>query len=266
MRFSNVHTHTNFSDGKNTPEEMLLAAISKGFVSYGFSDHSHTDCDLSYCMKKTEYEKYFSEINRLKEKYGDKIDVLLGLELDYYSDIDRTKLDYIISSVHYMIEQGKVYAIDHARDIQIDCITNCFGGDQNLFAEKYYRQVIENVQKNKPDIVGHIDVITKFGVIDEEDKKYREIALSAVDEVLKHCNVIEVNTGAIFRKCRITPYPAPFILERILEKGGSVMINGDSHQTEAVDTYFKESAELLKSVGFEHFLILTKNGFQKELL
>lgn len=262
MKFSNVHTHTNFSDGKNTPEEMLLAAIDKGFVSYGFSDHSHTDCDLSYCMQTKSYPKYFAEINRLKEKYKGKIDVLLGMELDYYSEVDRKKLDYIISSVHYMIENGKVFAIDHAKDIQEDCIENVFGADKNAFAEKYYEYVKQNVKKNKPDIVGHFDVITKYGVIDEDDKEYQKIALDAIDEVLKYCNVIEMNTGAIFRKCKTTPYPAPFILKRILEKGGKVMINGDSHQTEAIDTFFEESVEILKKVGFEEYLILTSNGFE----
>lgn len=261
MQFSNIHTHSNFSDGKNSIEEMVKGAIERNFLSYGISDHSETLCDLSYCMRKSQYEEYFAEINRLKEKYKDKIDVLCGIELDYFSDCDREKYDYIISSVHYMIENGTVYAIDHAEQIQRDCINNCYGGDQNKFAESYYKLCVENVKKNRPDVVGHIDVITKYGVIDETDEKYREIALSAVTEILKYCNVIEVNTGAIFRKCRTKPYPNPFILKRILELGGNVVINGDSHCVEALDTYFNESVEILKSVGFKKYLILTKQGF-----
>lgn len=264
LRFTNLHTHTVFSDGKNTVEEMVKQAINLGFSSIGISDHSETDCDLSYCMRSRDYEKYFAEINRVKNLYSDKIDVLTGMELDYCSEIDRRNFDYIISSVHYLIEKGNVYAIDHARDIQLDCINNCFSGDQNAFAEKYYQTVIQNVRKNRPDIVGHIDVITKYGVIDEQDEKYKEIALSAVDEVMKYCRVIEINTGAIFRKCRTVPYPNPYILKRISENGGGVTINGDSHCTEALDTYFEESVELLRSVGFKSHLILTKDGFSEE--
>ena len=153
MQFSNIHTHSNFSDGKNSIEEMVKGAIERNFVSYGISDHSETLCDLSYCMRKSQYEEYFAEINRLKEKYKDKIDVLCGIELDYFSDGDREKYDYIISSVHYMIENGTVYAIDHAEQIQRDCINNCYGGDQNKFAESYYKLCVENVKKNRPDIM-----------------------------------------------------------------------------------------------------------------
>ena len=37
---SNVHTHTVFCDGADTPERMVLAAISAGMDTLGFSHHS----------------------------------------------------------------------------------------------------------------------------------------------------------------------------------------------------------------------------------
>ena len=37
----NLHTHTTFCDGKDTPEELVEAAIAKGFDSIGFSGHSY---------------------------------------------------------------------------------------------------------------------------------------------------------------------------------------------------------------------------------
>ena len=46
------HVHTTFSDGRNSMEEMVLSAVSMGMQKIGFSDHSHTSFDLSYCMKK----------------------------------------------------------------------------------------------------------------------------------------------------------------------------------------------------------------------
>ncbi len=36
---ANYHTHTTYCDGKNTPEEIVLCAIEKGFTSIGFSGH-----------------------------------------------------------------------------------------------------------------------------------------------------------------------------------------------------------------------------------
>ena len=40
MTLQNLHTHTVFSDGKNTPEEMVLGAVRAGCTSLGFSEHS----------------------------------------------------------------------------------------------------------------------------------------------------------------------------------------------------------------------------------
>ena len=74
---SNLHTHSTFCDGRNTPEEIVLAALEKGFSSIGFSGHAYTPFDLRYCMKNT--EGYIREIWRLKEKYGKDIQIYLGI-------------------------------------------------------------------------------------------------------------------------------------------------------------------------------------------
>ena len=63
--FFNLHTHTSFSDGKNTAEEIVNYAIEKNFKALGFSDHSITNHDKSYCMK--DEQEYILEINRLNK-------------------------------------------------------------------------------------------------------------------------------------------------------------------------------------------------------
>ena len=60
----NYHTHTTFSDGKNTPEEIVNFAIEKGLKALGFSDHAFTEHDQRYCMKDT--CGYAREVKRLK--------------------------------------------------------------------------------------------------------------------------------------------------------------------------------------------------------
>ena len=70
---SNFHTHTVYSDGKDTPEDIILEAIRMGCSEIGFSDHSYTDFDISYCMSRENTAEYKREIKRLKEKYKGKI-------------------------------------------------------------------------------------------------------------------------------------------------------------------------------------------------
>ena len=73
MRYANFHTHTLYSDGNHSLEENVLSAIKKNMSILGFSDHSFTACDTSYCMKKEDYETYCKEIRALKEKYADRL-------------------------------------------------------------------------------------------------------------------------------------------------------------------------------------------------
>lgn len=261
MRFSNFHTHTTFSDGKNTPEEMLLSAIDKGFTAIGFSDHSETQCDLSYCMKLSDYPAYFKTVNALKEKYADKIDVLLGLELDYESEIIREGLDYTIGSVHYICAKGECHPIDHSREQQEHCIRTLCGGDPTEMAKRYYDILIEHITRCRPTFIGHFDVITKFGIFDNAGDRYADVATEALDAAMSICPVLEVNTGAISRKKRDLPYPADFLLKRIYEKGGEIILSSDTHATDTIDCFFPQSLDILRGVGFDHILSMDKNGF-----
>ena len=52
-----LHIHTTFCDGKNSAEEMVLAAIDRGLKTIGFSSHSYLPFDNA-CMKEGVVEDY----------------------------------------------------------------------------------------------------------------------------------------------------------------------------------------------------------------
>ena len=64
---SNAHCHTVFCDGKNTPEEMIRAAIDRNFVSLGFSIHSWTPYEPCGVTPEKE-QAYRAELLGLREK------------------------------------------------------------------------------------------------------------------------------------------------------------------------------------------------------
>ena len=291
MRYSNLHTHSTFSDGKHTLEENVLSAIEKNMLSLGFSDHSYTGCDTSYCTDHASYSEYLEAIQQLKQKYADQITLYAGLELDYYSVmshipvfskslgngehdntyIDRTpygfskedleNYEYLIASVHYIIKDGICYPIDHSPEQQIDCMNQAFDGDIFAMAQFYYDILCEHVENLKPTYVGHFDVLTKFSLMPEDDERYREIAKKALRRILKTCPYVEVNTGAISRGWRKTPYPADYLLKTLLEEGGKPVLGSDSHDKNNLIFYFDETAELLKQIGFKQIYVFNGNGF-----
>ena len=75
MKKIDLHIHSVYSDGANTIEEIVKVAIKNRFDIIGISDHSYTQFDQSYCIKKDDIVKYFDEIATLKKKYSDKINI-----------------------------------------------------------------------------------------------------------------------------------------------------------------------------------------------
>ena len=110
---ADFHLHSLFSDGKNSPEEVVLAAIGKGMTAIGFSDHSWTPFDESYCMKRERISDYMLEIARLKRKYRGRIKIFCGIEQDYFAGLPAGGFDYVIGSVHYVKVRGEYLPVDH---------------------------------------------------------------------------------------------------------------------------------------------------------
>lgn len=264
MKYCAYHTHSTFSDGKNTMEDMVLAAIEAEMPVLGLSDHSDSPYQ-EYCMREAQYPEYLAEIERLQKKYAGKITLLKGIELDSNSDPAITKkLDYFLGSVHELVYEDRFYGIDHAKSIQQECIDREHGGDIHGFERDYFNTLATHIEKNKPTILGHFDVITKFGLIDEEDPEYRKMALEALERIFKVTPVMEVNTGAIYRGYRTMPYPADFILKRWKELGGEVILGADAHATQGIICAFPEAVDRIRSAGFEYVLTLWPDGFRRE--
>ncbi len=264
---SNCHTHTVYCDGKNTAEEMVLAAIEKGLVSLGFSGHSPMYFSNDWAMTKDNLPRYIKDVKAVKEKYKDKIDVLCGIELDSdYSDVCLDNFDYVIASVHQLHGKDKIYSLDLSPEELTQCTDELFGGDWNKMAEAYFNKTADFVISGDFDVVGHFDLITKFNgktpLFDENNEGYKAAAIKAIDKILdsKPNILFEVNTGAMYRKGNDKPYPAEFILRHINDRGGLITITGDSHCTESIDFAFDKMVRYCKGCGFSEAYYLTSGG------
>ena len=265
----NLHTHTSFSDGKHTPEEMVLGAIRAGCVSLGFSDHSPmppaADPD-GWSMKAEMLPAYRAEILRLRETCAGKPEIFLGLEQDVDSSPPEGAWDYLIGSVHGVWAGGCYLPVDESADAFDRAVREHFGGDCLAFARAYYRREAEAAGQTGCDVAGHFDLITKFNEggrrFDESDPRYRAAALEALEALMERDVIFEINTGAMSRGCRTAPYPAPFLLKAIRQKGGRICITGDSHSADAVAHAFPQAAALAEACGFREAWVLTKNGFR----
>ncbi len=247
---SDVHVHTNFCDGKNSPEEMVLSAIKKGVDKLGLLVHACMPFECTWCVKPERVGEFQAEIQRLKEKYKDKIELLCGAELDYFSELDLSEFDYTIGSLHYFYVDGKYYTVDHSEEYFCESVKTAFGGDYYAAAENYYEILSEYSKKFSPDIIGHFDLVTKFNkgnkYFDESHPRYIEAATKAIEKLVKFGVPFEINTGAISRGYQDKPYPNVWIIEKIKSLGGKFIINSDSHNVDTIAYEFDKWNYLCK--------------------
>lgn len=255
MAFSNFHTHTIFSDGKNTVRECVDAAMAAGMTALGISDHSCTTFDLRYCMTPEKHMELYEptvreEICRAREEHG--FPVYLGIEWDAGTPNAFDDYDYRIGSVHYILREDRMYPVDSGIKHQLNCIENEFHGNKLDYVKAYYESVVEHARRNKPDFIGHFDLLTKHGHFDEEDPAYIAIAKEAMAETLKHVPLFEVNAGAMIRGLKTLPYPNPVLLKELYRLGGKVILSSDAHMADKLTFAFPEMLEQLRAIGFTH--------------
>lgn len=255
----NYHTHTVLCDGKDTAEELVLEAIDKGFEVLGFSAHSPLPGE-DWCLLHNTKE-YKQTITALKEKYKDKIEILCGIEQDYYSEAE-DGFDYIIGSVHCLKIGDKLIAVDDKAQIVIDSIKNDFSGDADAFAELYFNTVSDVAAKTGAHIIGHLDLIEKFceqkKIFNPDSERYKKASEDAVRKLCDSGALFEINTGAMARKLRTSPYPSKDLLRLIRTLGGDIIINSDCHDKRYLDYGFADALSLAKDCGFERVAYFTK--------
>ena len=267
---SNLHTHTNLCDGNDTPEEVVLAAIDGKMETLGFSGHSYVHFDLDCCMTREQTVQYRNEIVRLKKVYGDRINILLGLEQDYYADDPAEGYDYLIGSVHYLPAHGSYFAVDLSREELLRATDAYYGGNIYRLLQHYYETLADVVDKTGCDIVGHFDLVSKFNaggtLFDEADPRYRTSAFEVLDYLLKKDVVFEINTGAISRGYCTKPYPSVPFLRYIAEQGGRVMLSSDAHDKKNLLYGFSEAVEYARASGVKTLCVMTNDGWKGEAI
>ena len=98
------------------------------------------------------------------------------------------------------------------------------------------------------------------------DAAYRAIAERYTEEIAHEGCLFEVNTGAMARGLRTSPYPATHLLHLLKKQGGEVILGSDCHDARNLAYAFSETRALLKDIGFSHVRVLVDGAFQKEYL
>jgi histidinol-phosphatase (PHP family) len=256
MKFD-LHTHhERCGHAVDTIRDYVEAGIKHGLQAIGISDHSpffarkEDHAEPYIAMAKSEFSNYVEEVLRLKEAYKNKIEVLLGVESDFFPEhadvyravYDKYPFDYIIGSVHQtngvsIFNKNRWKGLSEAEKVAVK--------------ETYYDQIRQSAQSGMFQILGHIDAMKGFY------PSFSSIQTKAVEDTLKmigECGLaIEINTSGNTKDCGGW-YPSDDILELALHYGVEVTFGSDAHKPSRVGDEWEQVNKRLKEIGFREWV------------
>jgi histidinol-phosphatase (PHP family) len=244
-----LHNHTILCNhATESVDEYVQRAIELGIDEYGFADHAPMNYDPKYRMNISQKQQYEKWVLDAKEKYKDKIKVLLGYEVDYLDgyildEVIKSKVDYLIGSVHFLRNKSDMWGFDNPEFIGV-----YKSKDIDTIWVEYFDAIKAMAKTGLFDIVGHFDLIKVFKFLPKKDIKL--IAKDALLEIKKSNMVLEINPAGLRKPINET-YPSKQLLELAFELQIDITFGSDAHSVEQVGFMHNKSLLLAKEVGYE---------------
>lgn len=275
MNKINLHTHSTFCDGKNSVEEMIVAAIGKGFTTLGFSSHSLYPFASDWHIPRSDFLEYEKTVREMAEKYADKIQVICGYEADYYPKVTVPSKahyrlgdlnpDYLIGSVHYVVSEKGAYSVDNSVEKVKKNLIRLYGDGENFSSVnakkavcEYFAAEREMLAKGDFEILGHCDLIRlrndKLHYFDENESWYKKEVKATAKAIAKAGVVVEINTGAIARGNMDYLYPSDYFLTILHDLQVPICVNSDAHAVANLDAAYDRAYEAAKKIGYKELV------------
>ena len=253
------HTHTNYSDGISPHHSYLSQASYACIDELGFSDH-FSILESQWSVNSEAIKQMRNQILTIKKmgdlpiriRFGAEIDYIPGKEKIIQALIQSLPLDYVIGSVHFLDNWN------FDTDPQ-----NFEGRNIDELYDQYFNTVRKAISSKLYDIIGHIDLIKKFGHYPSNDPSrwHKKLIRS-----LKQTNsVVEVNTSGLNKPCKEF-YPGVHFITLCFHSNIPVTLGSDAHEANQIGQYFPLAKEVLKKIGYRQVATFHKRIRKMEAL
>ena len=242
MNKTNFHTHHNLCrHAVGNVEDYVLEAIKQGYSEIGLSDHGPIPVKIFTRMSEEEFEQiYLKEIDEAIIKYGDKIKIHKGLEVEFiyervnwYKEL-LTKVDYLILGCHF-------YTGDETIN---DCSSYAINTKEKL--ESYTRLIEEGLKTGLFKILAHPDLFM-IGYL-TFDSFAEECSRRIIKSAIENDVIIELNANGFRKGKRLIDgkmqyaYPNDEFFKIVKEMNPKVIISSDCHKPELLDDEWMDKA------------------------
>jgi len=245
------HMHTpRCHHAKGDVREYAEAAILAGLTEIGMSDHSPMPVafDDDWRMDMQELTDYQREVETVRDEVSGTLTVRVGLEADFRPGsesgvarlIDSYAWDYVIGSVHY------IEGWDFDNPDKIKHWDSCNFEDAWC---SYFDLVAQSAATGMFDIIGHPDLIKKFGHHPPEGSNRVSGAMESMLQAVKEADCALEISSAGLRKPVKEIYPHPRMIRRAAELAIPFAFGSDTHAPVAVGHAMDDCLALLESCG-----------------
>ncbi len=255
----NLHTHTEFCDGKAPMREMAATARQQGLLRLGFSPHSpvawHSGCN----MRREAVDSFLHEVESLKERYAGEMEVYAGMEIDYLdadwgAHIDyfqNMPLDYRIGSIHFIRSQeGEIVDVDGSPESFLVKLKEKFHSDLRYVVENYFVQELMMLERGGFDILGHCDKIARNAAASdptiEEQGWYVALMRDVINRSTDANMAVEINTKFVDKENRF--FPRQSWWRYLIERKAMLVVNSDAHYPDRIVSGREEAFAIIDSL------------------
>jgi histidinol-phosphatase (PHP family) len=274
------HTHTYYclhASGEAT-EEYVKRAIQEGFDVYSFTEHlpfpenffKHfpysPDKVGELGLRGDDLDAYIRDMQGLKEKYKDKIQLKVGLEIDYLPGEDVYLrhmlkeyghfLDDSILSVHIIEGTGGFRCMDNDPEDFEDGMINFFSSYEKAQIA-YYNVIKEALASDlgefKPKRIGHLTLCNKFQHYFKQAEiisdKVKEKVMDVLYYMKEHNYSLDANMAGLFKEYCREPYPSPWIYRAAQQLHIPLIYGSDAHAVDQVGRGYDVYLKLINNAG-----------------
>lgn len=246
-----MHNHTLYSDDSNaTMQSMIEAGIQQSLKGIAITDHYDPDYPTPEFQFTPDFPAYQNEMEELREKYGDKIQVIRGIEIgiQHGSTLDKCKLaakeypyDFILGSFHCA----------HGKDLYTDYFD---GWTVEEAYHGFYQYVLDCIDKYDDfDVLGHINIVDRYTSRIPVYDPYMEEIEAILRVLVDKGKGLEINTSSFRYNLGDVTTPSKEILALYKEVGGEIITLGsDAHSPRHVGYKLDWAENFAKSLGFRY--------------
>ncbi len=261
-----THMHTcRCGHATGTIEEYVAEAKRKGLAEMGMSDHLPfvTHRDPQYTMDVSELPDYHKDMEEARARHAGTLSIKIGIEADYMQSatdkiaalLQQYPYDFVIGSVHFMKQPEGDWAFDDPREIE-----RWKKADVDEVYRNYYRLLQGAAKAGIYDIMGHVDLVKKFGHRAQVD--LTELIRQTARVFAETGVTLEINTSGL-RKPVKEIYPSVEVLKIYAEARVPIVFGSDAHAPEDVGADFDKARDLALAAGYTEYRVFKQRKVEK---